>query len=219
MANRLEPPSKADILQFRPFSGLPLERIVVPATAEQFAEAAADLSRCRYVGFDTESKPCFKPGEVSDGPHVVQLTTPERGYIFQLYRPGALTVVKRLLQSSTLIKVGFGLRSDRRYLQRKLDITLAAALDLDTLFRAQGYRRELGVKAAVAVVLRQRFQKSKRVSTSNWARTELRANQLLYAANDAYAALKVLLTMGVELEALPIEAAQLPVGQALPEDQ
>lgn len=219
MANRLEPPSKSDILQFRPFSGLPLERIVVPTTPEQFAEAAADLSRCHYVGFDTESKPCFKPGELSDGPHVVQLTTPDRGYIFQLYRPGALAAVTPLLQSATLIKVGFGLRSDRRYLHRKLGIRLAAALDLDALFRAQGYRRELGVKAAVAVVLRRRFQKSKRISTSNWARAELRTNQLLYAANDAYAALKVLLAMEIELDKLPIEVAQLANQQALPMDQ
>ncbi|MEH6651794.1 MAG: 3'-5' exonuclease [Motiliproteus sp.] len=208
MANRLEPPSKADILQFRPFSGLPIQRIVVPTTPEQLAEASADLLRCRFVGFDTESKPCFKPGEISDGPHVVQLTTPERGYVFQLYRPGTLAVVKQLLESTTLIKVGFGLRSDRRYLQRKLAITLAAVLDLDVLFRAEGYRRELGVKAAVAVVLRQRFHKSKRISTSNWARAELRTNQLLYAANDAYAALKLLLAMDVDLGNLPIEVME-----------
>jgi hypothetical protein len=36
------------------------------------------------------------------------------------------------------------------------------------------------------------FSKSKRVTTSNWAVAELQERQLVYAANDAYAALKVL---------------------------
>jgi hypothetical protein len=52
----------------------------------------------------------------------------------------------------------------------------------------RGYRSEMGVKASVAVLFGQRFAKSKKVSTSNWAQPELSPSQLLYAANDAYAA-------------------------------
>ena len=42
------------------------------------------------------------------------------------------------------------------------------------------------------MVLKARFQKSKRVSTSNWANAQLSDSQLLYAANDAYGAICVL---------------------------
>lgn len=211
MSKQVQPPSKAEIALLPPFAGLPLSRIRVPVTAAQCADAAADLSDCQFIGFDTESKPCFKPGEVSEGPHVVQLTTLETAYIFQLHRTACHPVVTQLLESTRLVKVGFGLKSDRRHLLRKLGIRLGAVLDMNTVFRADRYRKEIGVKAAIAVVFRQRFQKSKRVSTSNWALAELKTSQLLYAANDAYAAVKVLEAMDKELAGLPISGASVSV--------
>ncbi|MEH6469719.1 MAG: 3'-5' exonuclease [Halopseudomonas sp.] len=195
MTSKRAVPSKVQIAELQPFSGLPLQKIVVPDTLKELAAAEADLLSCRLVGFDTESKPCFRPGEVSDGPHVIQLTTLDTAYIFQLHRADCHPIVSRLLKSPTLVKVGFGLKSDRKHLLNKLGIKPRALLDMNTLFRSEGYRKEMGVKAAVAVVFNQKFQKSKRVSTSNWALTQLKANQLLYAANDAYAALKVLYEM------------------------
>jgi ribonuclease D len=62
------------------------------------------------------------------------------------------------------------------------------ALELNTLFRERGYRKDMGVKGAVAVVFKQRFIKSKKAATSNWANAHLSESQLVYAANDAYAA-------------------------------
>jgi ribonuclease D len=44
------------------------------------------------------------------------------------------------------------------------------------------------VKAAVASLFGQRYIKSKKASTSNWALPQLSEAQLIYAANDAYAA-------------------------------
>ncbi len=204
MSKEREAPSKTEIALLEPFVGLALENIVIPTTAAQYAAAAKDLCRCRFVGFDTESKPCFRPGEISDGPHVIQLTTLTTAYIFQLHREDGDGIVAQLLESDTLVKVGFGLKSDRRHLLRKLQIKPRALLDMNALFRAEGYRKEMGIKAAIAVVFKQRLQKSKRVSTSNWAQTELKPNQLLYAANDAYAALKVLEAMNKAEQELPI---------------
>jgi ribonuclease D len=43
----------------------------------------------------------------------------------------------------------------------------------------------------VAVLFQQRFIKSKKASTSNWAQPRLSEAQLVYAANDAYAAIRV----------------------------
>ena len=62
--------------------------------------------------------------------------------------------------------------------------------------RKLGYSQPVGLKAAVAIVLAQRLPKSKSTSTSNWALPKLRPKQLLYAANDAYAALAVFNAMG-----------------------
>jgi ribonuclease D len=49
----------------------------------------------------------------------------------------------------------------------------------------------MGVKGAVAVLFNQRFIKSKKAATSNWANPRLSEAQLVYAANDAWAAAMV----------------------------
>jgi ribonuclease D len=88
--------------------------------------------------------------------------------------------------------VGFGLESDRVQIRKKLGIEVEAVVDLNTVFRKEGYRHTAGVRAAVAIVLNQKFHKSKRVTTTNWSLPHLTPAQLLYAANDAYAAFKVM---------------------------
>ena len=186
------------------FAGLALEHIEVPASAAEFAAAEADLAAHRFVGFDTESKPIFRKGEVSDGPHVVQLATLHKAYIFQLHRRGCRECLARLLEETSVVKVGFGLDSDRSQLPITLGIAPRAVLDLGAVFRRQGYRKSVGVRTAVAIVFKQRFLKPKSVTTSDWAQPNLRPNQLIYAANDAYAALKVLHGLNKPEAELPI---------------
>jgi len=47
------------------------------------------------------------------------------------------------------------------------------------------------------VLFGQRYLKSKRAATSNWAQRRLSPAQLLYAANDAWAALRVYHALGL----------------------
>ncbi len=204
MSDELEVPTKAEIACLEPFLGLPLERIFVPVTKDQLSAAMADLVRCRFVGFDTESKPTFKKGEISDGPHVAQFATLHKAYIFQLHRIDCREILARLLETTNLVKVGFGLKSDQSRLHSKFGIKPRAIIDLNTLFRSEGYRKEVGARGAVAIMFNQRFRKPRSVSTSNWALLNLKSNQLLYAANDAYAALKALLALKKQESELPI---------------
>ena len=60
----------------------------------------------------------------------------------------------------------------------------------------------MGVKGAVAVLFAQRFIKSKKAATSNWANARLSEGQLVYAANDAYAAARVAQALGLVNEGL-----------------
>ena len=86
----------------------------------------------------------------------------------------------------------------RRLKRAKLGIEPAGVIELNALFRAQGYRKDMGVRAAEAVLFGQRFAKSKKAATSNWAAASLSEAQLLYAANDAWAAFRVAQALGVE---------------------
>ena len=212
--NRQLTPSKAETDLLAPFQGLPLERVFVPDSGTQFASAAAEIMAAGVVGFDTESKPTFLKAEVSEGPHIVQFALPDKAFIFQLHHGGCHALLIDLLRSQQLLKVGFGLESDQGQIQQKLGIRLGAVLDLNRLFRQDGYATSTGVRAAVGIVFQQKFQKSKKVTTSNWAVPQLTARQLLYAANDAYAALRVLIAMNRPQAELPISGLTHPADMA-----
>jgi ribonuclease D len=197
-------PTKDEIAQLAPFVGLALTHIHVPTSHDEFAAAAAEIMAAGIVGFDTESKPTFVTGDVSEGPHVVQFALHDRAYLFQLHRTEGLPFLLDLLQSDQLIKAGFGLKSDRGHIFAKLGVHFNAVVDLNTVFSMDGYHKEMGVRAAVGAVLQLRFAKSRHVTTSNWSQPQLTSQQMLYAANDAYAALKVLQALDLPREALPI---------------
>ena len=189
---RLSAPSKAETALLEPFLGLPLERIHLPKTPEAIKRAGREILQSGLVGFDTESKPTFNVGEQSRGPHVVQFALRDQAFIFQLHLPDCRDLVSDLLQSEQVLKVGFGLKNDRGQIRTRLCVPLRNIIDLDHVFRKQGYTKQIGVRAAVGVVLKQNFAKSKSVTTSNWAAVDLTPRQLLYAANDAFAALRVM---------------------------
>lgn len=184
-------PSKDEIALLEPFERLGLDRITLVNTAEQALVARQALAASPVWGFDTESKPTFIKEEVSTGPHIVQLATPERAWVFQLHDLECRAIVGALLAQSGAIKAGFGLGDDRKRIVAKLRVEPADVLELNTIFRGRGYRKDMGVKGAVAVLFNRRFIKSKKAATSNWANPHLTEAQLVYAANDAYAAVRV----------------------------
>ncbi|MCK9563711.1 MAG: 3'-5' exonuclease domain-containing protein 2 [Bacteroidales bacterium] len=190
-----ERPTRAEIAQMPLFAGLPLESIEVLRSEVQCEAALARMRKAVFVGFDTESKPTFTSDAVRDGPHVIQFALPDRAYIVQVDARPPLAFLRQVLESDKIIKVGFGLKSDRELLYRNLGIRLDGTVELTQVLRQLRYRDALGLKAAVAVVLGQQLHKPKSVTTSNWAAPNLSARQLLYAANDAYASLAVFLAM------------------------
>ena len=200
-------PAKDEIAKMEPFAGLTLERIRVPATGAEFASAIEDIKAAGIVGFDTESRPTFVVGDVSDGPHVVQFALHDKAYLFQVHRAEGLPFLVELLVSEAIIKVGFGLKSDSGQILKKLGVKFGGVVDLNSVFSMQGYRKEIGARAAVGLVFRQRFAKSKRITTTDWSQRELTEQQMIYAANDAYAALKVLEALNLRREQLPIMGA------------
>jgi ribonuclease D len=197
MNERLPTPDKDAIALLLPFERLGLDRITLVCTGTQAHQAFDQLTQVRAWGFDTESKPTFKVGEQSDGPHILQLSTAERAWVFQLHDPDCRAVAAKLLALEGIAKAGFGLGDDRKRIIHKLGIEPQGILELNTVFHQRGYRKDMGVKGAVAVLFNQRFIKSKKAATSNWANERLSEAQLVYAANDAYAAIRVWEALGL----------------------
>ena len=188
---RIASPTKDQIAELEPLSRLGLDRIVVVSTRQQAEQALQALEASTVLGFDTESKPTFAKAEVSEGPHVVQFSTLHQAYVFQLHDAGCRETVSMLLVSESITKVGFGLAGDHVQIMRTLGVRPKNVLDLNVVFREKGYTKELGVRGAVAVMFQRRFVKSRKATTSNWANRQLTESQIVYSANDAWAAIKV----------------------------
>ena len=197
MTEHLATPDKEQINLLEPFDRMGLQHIQLVDTAARALEALKALQNEKALGFDTESKPTFVKNEASFGPHIVQLSSLQRAWIFQLEDAECRRAVGMLLESPHIIKAGFGLGDDKKRITYKLGVDLQGVLDLNAVFREKGYRKDMGVRGAVAVLFNQRFIKSKKASTSNWANPQLSEAQLVYAANDAYAAMRVYAKLGL----------------------
>lgn len=185
---QLQPPAPA----LPPYQGIRLENVRLVRTADEAQAAMAALLAADAIGFDTESKPTFVKGESSTGPHLIQLATDDTAYLFQVGSTAtpALAELKAILESTSTLKVGFGLSDDVKRLRNKLGIVPAGVIDLSVALRG-GQRNDLGAKTAVAKFFGLHLQKSKKISTTNWASARLSDKQILYAADDAQVALRV----------------------------
>jgi RNA polymerase sigma factor for flagellar operon FliA len=181
-----------------PYEGIALAEVRLVRSGEDAEAAMAALLACDAIGFDTESKPTFRKGEVSTGPHLVQLATDRHAYLFQTGANAAsspdaahwMKVLHAVLESPVIVKVGFGLGDDLRRLRAKLGIETRNVIDLATALR-RGERNAWGAKTAVARFFGRRLQKSRRITTTNWAMPRLSEQQILYAADDAHVALRI----------------------------
>ena len=195
---KFETPDKEQIALLEVFDRLNLSQIQVVSTPDQASAALRELAGATALGFDTESKPTFAKNELSTGPHIVQLSTAQKAWLFQLEDAACRQAVGRLLEAPDITKAGFGLGDDRKRIIHKLGVDLQGVLDLNTVFKDKGYRQDMGVRGAVAVVFNKRFIKSKKASTSNWSNPRLTEAQIIYAANDAYAAIRVFTALGLD---------------------
>lgn len=75
---------KASIQQLPLFKNLNHQNIVVIENIEQCKTIEEELKAAIFLGFDSESKPTFRVGEVSTGPHLIQLATEHKAYLFHV---------------------------------------------------------------------------------------------------------------------------------------
>ena len=202
----LERPTREAMRELPKFDGLPLERVRLVRTKDDLFFAHDEICKFSHVGFDTESKPNFVANQPKTGPHVLQVSTQNHAFLFLPNHTPSNELLAQIIQSEKIIKVGFGLKSDRGPIHRKLGLKLRSTVELSVIVRRLGYRQQVGLQAAVAIVLDQYLQKSKKMTTSNWAANPLSARQILYAANDAYASLQVYLKLAKVSEALLVSA-------------
>ena len=186
----MQRPTKEQIRELPLYIGLGLVDIDIVETELEAAEALDYLNRETCLGFDTESKPIFRKGDVSPGPTLIQLATETKAFLFPARFPSALATARAILCNPSIKKVGFGIKGDNKELRSKLDIDIVNTEDLSVKLKTlAGEKNLIGARAAVAMVLKSRLGKG--AQKSNWGAYPLKDNQILYAANDAHSAICV----------------------------
>src|SRR5712691_6361005 len=172
---------------------LPIRRyagkVCVVATPQDLGEALEDLREEAVVGLDTETRPAFRKGE-SHLPCLVQAATARAVYLFQLRRTEVFPVLAELLSDPRIVKAGVSLADDLRALKRVFAFAEKNMLDLGLVARRSGFG-QTGVRNLAGILLGFRIPKG--TKTSNWAARELSAQQIAYAATDAWACRELVL--------------------------
>lgn len=157
--------------------------VVQSSGSQEFDQAMEYLNAQQAIGFDTETKPCFVPKVPRNKMAILQLSGPDRAYIFRLQQVGVPPKLAALLGNPNILKIGAAVHDDIRGLQEYRKFIPKGFVDLQRLAPAYGIE-EKSVRKMSAIILKKRVSKSQQLS--NWESSHLSEAQLRYAAIDAW---------------------------------
>ena len=141
-----------------------------------------DILQESILGFDTETRPAFRPGE-SYLPSLVQFATASAVYLLQVQQQDLLGAMAEVLSSEKIIKVGVSVTDDIRNLKKLFEFDERSVVDLGKVAKRHGLK-QTGVRNLAGIFLRARIPKG--AKTTNWAVRRLTPQQIAYAATDAW---------------------------------
>lgn len=159
---------------------------VIDREGPELHAAVAYLRAQKSIGFDTETRPVFMPGEQSCGVALLQLSSREHAYLFRLNRMGLPRVLCELLSDPRVEKIGAASFDDVRGLRKLHDFEAHGFVDLQRIAWKWGIN-DKSVKKMAAIILGGKVSKTQQLS--NWEAAKLNDAQLKYAATDAWVCL------------------------------
>ena len=156
---------------------------IIDSVGEEFTKAIAYLRRQKILGFDTESRPCFSPGQPHYGVSLLQLSGPERAFLFRIKKTGMSASLCRILSNPSILKIGAATADDVRGLQKYAPFEPHGFIDLQKMVWEYGIK-DKSVKKMAAIILDVKISKTQQLS--NWEADELSESQQKYAATDAW---------------------------------
>ena len=162
-------------------------RIITILSAGETQKAVDYLLSQPLLGFDTETRPSFKRGfqyKVA----LLQVATEDTCFLFRLNYTGMTPAIKRLLEDTTVTKIGLSWHDDLNGLHRLADFKTGSFVELQDRVKAVGIE-DMSLQKLFANLLGCKI--SKKQQLSNWERDVLDDKQKLYAATDAWACIKI----------------------------
>lgn len=173
-------PQEIEKLEYASFPG---KIYVIDSVGAEFNRAIAYLRSQKIIGFDTETRPTFTPSQPRYGVALLQLSGPDKAFLFRVNKIGMHRRLCNLLSSSKILKVGAAIHDDIRGLQRLRDFQSDGFTDLQKIVCEWGIR-DKSVKKMAAIILGIRISKTQQLS--NWEAEKLSDSQCMYAATDAW---------------------------------
>lgn len=162
-------------------------RIHIIDAISQVKSAVNALRTTSIVGFDTETRPCFKRGE-RHSVALLQLSTDSDAFLFRLNKTGIPTPLQQFLEDKTCTKVGLSTTDDFHQLTRVSDINPAGFVELQQLVK-QFSITDQSLQKIYAILFQQKISKGQQLT--NWEAPHLTDAQQRYAAIDAWACLRI----------------------------
>lgn len=178
-----------EVLAELPHASYPggIEAITLIDNAAAADAVLPELTSCRMLGFDTETRPSFQRGQVNKVA-LLQLSTGDHCYLFRLNRPGIYDKVRCLLEDPEILKIGLSVNDDFSSLRRRGDLNPQGFLDLQDYCRSFNIA-DTSLQKIFAIVFGLRISKAQRLT--NWEAEHLTDAQQIYAALDAWACLEL----------------------------
>ena len=151
------------------------------------AAACKTLAEQPVIGFDTETRPSFRPG-VTFRVSLLQLSTPTVCYLFRLNKIPLAKPILQLLEDRRVLKIGADVAGHRRSLRQIRHFRDGGFVDLQGIAPEWGIG-EKSLRKLSAIVLGRRVSKAQRLS--NWEAATLTDKQQLYAATDAWVCTRI----------------------------
>lgn len=161
--------------------------IVVIDDEKEAEKACQHLAASPVLGFDTEKKPAFKKGEYFH-PALLQLANDDAAYLFQIHKMGFADCLKTILEDQTISKLGVAITDDIKELNRMSRFKPAGFIELADMAKERDIPY-FGLRNLTAFFLDKRLSKGQQVS--NWENNKLTVKQQMYAATDAWVALRI----------------------------
>lgn len=188
-----------------PLGVFPGEIKVIDKPGLDFERAVLYLRRQKVLGFDTESRPTFSPGEHGHGVALLQLSGPQKAFLFRVQLLGMRRALRNILSNGSIIKVGAASADDVRGLQRLHTFKPEGFIDLQKIAWEWGIR-DKSVKKLAANILGCRISKAQQLS--NWETPVLSPSQCKYAATDAWVCREMYLKL-LECEKHPLSPEEM----------
>ncbi len=176
-------PEEINSLPLKTFNG----RTHVVTNRDQLTAIVKEVASHEVVGFDTETRPSFKKGQLYQV-SLLQLAIPKKVYLIRLNHTGVTNELAGLFSNERIVKAGVGIRDDLKALQKLQTFEPAGCCDLAMLAKQAGLQVE-SVKKLTALLLG--FRISKSAQTSNWEAFAFTQKQIEYAATDAWVCLEL----------------------------